>query len=71
MSRLSLVMVGGDYSQVAGHGLLIMVASLVAEHGLLSAGSVVMVPGFSCPVACGILPDQELNLCPLHYQVDS
>ena len=71
MSRLSLVMVGRDVSQVVGHRLLIMVASLVAEHGLLSAVSVVVVHGFSCPVACGIFPDQESNLCPLHYQVDS
>ena len=71
MSRLSLVMVGRDVSQVVGHRLLIMVASLVAEHGLLSAVSVVVVHGFSCPVACGIFLDQESNLCPLHYQVDS
>ena len=71
MSRLSLVMVGGDFSQVAGHGLLIMVASLAAEHGFLSAGSAVVLHGFSCPMACGIFPDQESNLCPLHYQVDS
>ena len=71
MCRLSLVVVGGDSSQVVRHGLLIMVASLVAELGLLSVGSVVVVLGFSCPVACGIFPDQESNLCPLHYQVDS
>ena len=25
----------------------------------------------SCPAACGIYPDQGLNLCPLHWQVDS
>ena len=41
------------------HGLLIAVASLVAEHGL------------SCSTACGIFPDQGLNPCPLHWQVDS
>ena len=34
--------------------LLIVVASLV-EHGLWSVGSVVLVHGFSSPVACGIL----------------
>ena len=28
-------------------------------------------PGFSCPMACGLLPDQGLNLCPLHWQMDS
>ena len=34
-------------------------ASLVLEHGL------------SCSAACGIFLDQGLNLCPLHWQVDS
>ena len=72
-------------------GLLIAVASLVAEHrlqvrglqqlwhagsvvvahGLQSKGSVVLVHGFSCSVACGIFPDQGLNLCALHWQADS
>ena len=32
--RLSLVAAAGGYSLVVGHGLLIAVASLVAEHGL-------------------------------------
>ena len=30
-----------------------------------------MAPGLSCPVACGIFPDQRWNLCPLHWQADS
>ena len=34
-------------------------------------GSVVVAHGFSCPLACGIFPDQGSNLCPLHQQVDS
>ena len=29
-------------------------------------GSVVVEHGLSCPAACGILPDQGLNPCPLH-----
>ena len=33
--------------------------------------SVVAVHRLSCSVACGIFPDQELNPCPLHWQVDS
>ena len=33
--------------------------------------SVVVVHGPSCSVACRILPDQGLNLCPLHLQEDS
>ena len=41
---------------------------------LLSTGeraSVVAAHGPSCPTACGIFLDQELNLCPLCRQVDS
>ena len=34
-------------------------------------GSVVVARGLSCPVACGVFPDQGLNLCPLHWQADS
>ena len=30
-----------------------------------------MVQGLSCSEACGIFPDQGLNLCLLHWQVDS
>ena len=63
-------------------GLLIVVASLVAERrlsgtrasvgaargvsrytpGLQSTGSIIVVQGLSCSEACGIFPDQELNL---------
>ena len=38
---------------------------------LACAGSVVVVHGPNCPLACGILPDQGSNLCPLPLQVDS
>ena len=31
----------------------------------------VVVHGLSCSMACGIFPDKGLNLCPLHWQVDS
>ena len=30
-----------------------------------------MAHGLSCSVACGIFLDQELNPCPLHWQMDS
>ena len=30
-----------------------------------------MAHGLSCSTACGIFPDQGLNPCPLHWQVDS
>ena len=34
-------------------------------------GSVVVAHKLSCPAAYGIFPDQGLNLCPLHCQMDS
>ena len=37
---------------------------------LLSAGLIV-AHGLSCSRACGILPDQGSNPCPLHWQADS
>ena len=53
-------------------GLLIAVASLVAEHELQqmwllgsSTSSVVVVHGLSFSVACGIFPDQGSNPCTL------
>ena len=57
---------------VAVCGLLIAVASLVAELRALGAqASVVVARGLSCSAACGTFPDQGSNLCPLHWQVDS
>ena len=79
----SPVAVRGGSSPVLEHGLLIAVASLVAEHALghegfssfrpqaLSTGSVIVVLGLSCSTARGIFPDQGLNLCLLHWQADS
>jgi len=57
---------------VAVLGLLLAVASLVAEHGLYLglAGSVVVAHRLSCPVARGVFLLQGLNLCPLHWQVE-
>ena len=57
--RLSLVAVSGVYSLVA-------VASLVAEHGLQSTGSVV-----GSLQAYGIFLDQGSNPCLLHWQMGS
>ena len=69
----------GGCSPVAAHGQLLVVASLVREHRLYvyrlqqlqHMGPGVAARGLSCSVACAILPDQELNLCPLHWQDDS
>ena len=52
-------------------GLLIVVASSVAEHRLLNTGLICAVHRLSCSEACGIFPDQGLNPRLLHWQVDS
>ena len=58
---------------IAMRGPLTIAASLVAEHGLQtrrlsSYGSrAQLLRG----MACGILPDQGSNPCPLHWQADS
>ena len=44
---------------------------MAAAPGLWSTGSVVGVPRFSCPRACGIFPDQGSNWHLLRWQVDS
>ena len=68
----SLVSLGGSCSLAAVRGLLIVVASLVAEHRLLGAwASVVVAHVLSCPEACGIFFDQGSNPCSLHGQSDS
>ena len=36
-----------------------------------STGSVVVAHGLSCSTACGIYPEQQLNLWALHWQMDS
>ena len=79
-----LVVTSRSYALVAVCGLLITVASLVAEHGfqgawasvvvapaLWNTGSVVVTHGLSRSAACGILPDWGSNLCLLHWPVDS
>ena len=60
-----------DYFLVVVDGLLVVVAALVAEHGLWSAGSAIVVHWLSCPKTCGIFLDDGWNLCPLPWQVDS
>ena len=56
---------------IAVRGPLSIAASLIAEHGSRCAGSVVVAHGPSCSMACGILPDQGSNPCPLNWQADS
>ena len=72
------------YSLGAVRGLLIEVASIVREHGLLgsrasvavaprlqSTDSIVVAHGLSSSEACGIFPDQGSNPCLLYWQADS
>ena len=63
MCGLSVVEVSWDYSQVAVHGLLIVVASLVAEHILEHAAPVIVACRLSCPEACRIFPDRSHVPC--------
>ena len=77
----SLVAASRGCSLAAVPGLLIAQAacrlqelwlrgSVVAAPRLESTGSVVVGHRLSCPEACEIFPDQGLNLCLLHSQVD-
>ena len=60
-------------------GVLIAEASLLQSTGSRCSGfssywyicSVVVAHGFSCPMTCGIFPDQGQNSCPLNWQADS
>ena len=56
---------------IAVHGPFTVAALLLRSTGSRRAGSVVVAHGTSCSAACGIPPDQGLNLCPLHWQADS
>ena len=47
------------------------VGSVVATRGLYSTSSVVVVHELSCPMVCGIFPNQGSNPCPLHWQAKS
>ena len=82
----SLVVANRGYSLVAMQGLsllwllLLWISRSRGKWGrstvavvpkLQSTGSVVAVPGLSCFVACGILPDQGSNPHPLHWQAGS
>ena len=46
-------------------------ASVAVACHLWSVGLVVVAQELSSPLACGTFPDQGLDLCPPHWQVDS
>ena len=56
--------------QVRGLHQLWHAGSVVMARRLQRASSGVVAQGLSCSAACGIFPDQGLNPCPLHWQVD-
>ena len=68
---LSPVAASGGHSSSGCTGLSLSRPLLLRSTGSRCAGSVVVAHGLSCPAACGILPDQGSNPCPLHWQADS
>ena len=67
---LSLVEANRDRSSSRCMGLSLS-WPLLRSTGSRRAGLVVVTYGPSCSAACGILPDQGSNPCPLHWQADS
>ena len=67
----SLVAVSGSYSQVVAQRLLTAAASRCRARALGTQASVVAMHRLSCPLACGIFPDQGSNPCTLYGQVNS
>lgn len=63
--RLSLVVAGS--TQAGVHRFLVAVASLVGEHRLSSASSVILT---QAQLLCGMwnLPGAGVRACPLHWQ---
>ena len=68
---LSPVAASGGHSSSRCAGLSPLQPLLLRSRGSRRAGSVAVAHGPSCSAACGILPDQGSNPCPLHWQADS
>ena len=68
---LSPVAASGGHSSSRCAGLSPSRPLSLRSTGSRRAGSAVVAHGLSCSVACGILPDQGSNPCPLHWQADS
>ena len=71
MRGLSLVAASGGHSSSRCAGLSLSRLLFLRSTSSRRAGSVVVADGPSCSAACGILPDQGSNPCPLHRQADS
>ena len=68
---LSLVAASGGHSSSRCASLSLSRPLLLWSTGSRRAGSVTVAHGPSCSAACGILPDQGSNPCPLYWQADS
>ena len=68
---LSPVAASGGHSSSRRAGLSLSQPLLLRSRGSRRSGSVVVAHGPSCSAACGIVPDQGSNPCPLHWQADS
>ena len=68
---LSPVMASGGHSSSRCAGLSLSRPPLPWSTGSRCAGSAIVAHGPSRSAACGILPDQGSNPCPLHRQADS
>ena len=68
---LSLVAASGGHSSSRCADLSLSRPLLLWSTGSRRAGSAIVAHGPSCSAACGILPDQGSNPCPLHCQADS
>ena len=68
---LSLVAASEGHSSSRCAGLSLSRPLSLRSTGSRRAGSVIVAQEPSCSAACGILPDQGSNLCPLHWQADS
>ena len=63
---LPLVVASGGHSSSRCAGLSLSRPLLLWSTGSRCTGSVIVAHGPSCSAACGILPDQGSNPCPLH-----
>ena len=68
---LSLAVASGGHSSSWCTGLSLSRPLLLPSTGSRRAGSVIVAHWPSRSAACGILPDQGSNPCPLHWQADS
>ena len=68
---LSLVAASGGHSSSQCVGLSLLWPVLLWSTGSRHTGSAIVAHGPSRNTACGILPDQGSNPCPLHWQADS